>query len=225
MPHRKTGAYYRELLDGNLSGVVEAIQDDAAEWLQQPVMDQPVLALEDGDPEEDGAMMPPDTSVSHMWGPFQFTHVTRGKIANGEPMTWCQWQVRCPFHRDSDDKQGTACTKTLQWVGDDDRDRVALLLRRWCVAGRHANSRVARERGVFPHKAMLGTDRVLHAVGGEVPDRDLEVALQTGLEAESWVTAPMSKPRTEDVVVQVALEWEAAAGESDSSSSSSSSSS
>ena len=164
-------------------------------------------------------MMPPDTSVSHMWGPFQFTHVTRSKTTGSERVTWCQWQVRCPFHRDSDDKQGTACTKTLQWVGDDDRDQVALLLRRWCVAGRYANSRAARGRGLFPHKAMLGTDRVLHAVGPEVPDGDLAPSLEAGLEAASWIIAPLRRPGTEDLIVQVAAE------EADSSSSSSSSSS
>ena len=62
------------------------LQDDG-DWWQQPIAMQPLLALEVGDPEDDGAALPPDTSASYLWGRCKLSHVMRSKTVDGETLS------------------------------------------------------------------------------------------------------------------------------------------
>ena len=80
LPHRRLGAFYRQLLEGNVEPPSMAPVQDDGDWLLQPVAMEPLLAVADRDPEDEMVPEAPDTSASHWWGHFQFTHVTRIKV-------------------------------------------------------------------------------------------------------------------------------------------------
>ena len=118
-------------------------------------------AIEDGRPEgepEEGEDLPKadsesaakyfvDKAMTHMYGPFKFTYVSRQvKSGKNKGELTTSWQVTCRFHRNEGDPETTRCTKTLGFVGDDEKRQRVHELRAWCLAGRHC--RVRRDPNV-----------------------------------------------------------------------------
>eukprot|EP00971_Amphidinium_carterae_P116815 2313657-Amphidinium_carterae.3 len=90
-----------------------------------------------------------------------------------------QWQCMCPFHKDPNDKPGTQCKKTLGFHSEDERHEAAILLRRWCLAGRRCNS---RREGSHAHLTVDILDAEL-----EVPERELDALLQAATLEDAWI--------------------------------------
>ena len=153
-------------------------------------LDDGLLAIEDrseGEPEEledirgaEGLKDAVDKTLSHRWGPFYFSAVTRttkqGRSAGTETR---QWQVVCKYHRCPADPEGTNCTKTASYRSKEESLQRIRELRALVLAGRTcpSNDRLAHKVVPFRHLLVF-------------TDSAMDEALAEGLEDEAWIQVP-----------------------------------
>lgn len=117
-----------------------------------------------------------DPKLSFKWGEFSFSYVvrqrTRGKM-KGAIIT--QYEVRCPYHKDSDND--TRCTKTCSFEGTDARWQAELALKKWCLLGRHCKTR----SGNGGHKKI----KLPRKIGKHHEDLDKDLA--EAMSHDSWL--------------------------------------
>ena len=134
-----------------------------------------------------------DTNKSHWWGPFRFAFVERvAKSGANKGKASQAWQVTCRYHHDHGDPKSTACTKTLQFSGEEQRQQRAHELRAWCVAGR----RVKHRKGP-KGKPKLGHSGVPCDLFEAMSASELDTLLEQGLAADAWVE-PEAPPLEDD---------------------------
>ena len=217
-------------------GALEAIEDDRCEG--KPEDDDDLPAADSESAAKDFV----DKDMSHMYGPFKFTHVTRvirsGK-RRGELTT--SWQVTCKFHKNDGDPESTRCTKTLGFVYAEKHQRVHEL-RAWCVAGRHCRMRKDPNDPKLGHQGFCFCFvpdmsvykcqvRVKMCITGmpfkefvQKSPAELDDLLRAGLAAPSWIL-PHEAGATGDTVEPLRKRARASRDSSSSRSSSSTSSS
>ena len=187
----------RALVDDN--SLLDALADRPAKrirTMRPSIMSgvrEGLLALEDdeveleGEPEElldasvslEALKTTVDSTKSHWYGRFKFTHVKRAILKGSRRGTFnLQWQVTCPFHRDPADPPDTHCTKTVSYEGEAAGESVAKQLRWWAVHGRTCKTRA---RPGSSHKSLRMPKP------GTIDDDDLLEKLDEGLAAGSWV--------------------------------------
>jgi hypothetical protein len=163
--------------DGFVDGVLEDFASDSDE--DATVADDFVTSV-DIPSESLGTIQ-----SRQMWGPFQFSDVTRAAPASSRIALINQIQVRCPFHKDPDDKSGTSCTRTLQYDNSSEdtcRDVIVRSLKRWCLDGRRAQHRACIAPGQTAHKAIPKVP-----VSDLADDAHLNAELRQALMASEWI--------------------------------------
>ena len=167
--HKQKVGYYTQLLGNAKQVSTKALQQDTMVSGECAYVDLEVLAIADGQVEDDDECTYADVlddepmegdptefdadptghlhahvgvDSDHKFGPFGFRIVhSFTQTKDGDVRTQTKWVVRCPFHKDVGDAAGTACTKALVFHGAEHREVCRLQLREWCLAGRHKQYR------------------------------------------------------------------------------------